>query len=44
VLAESVRLLQLPSQPAQEAHLGRAAYRLKDQICSLRSMMKPSRS
>jgi len=43
VLAQRIRLPQLPVQPAEEAHLGGAAYRLRAQICSLRSTMKPRR-
>ena len=44
VLAHRVGLLELPTQPAQQAHLGGAAYRLRAQICSLRSVLNPSRS
>ena len=44
VLAHRVGLAKLAPQPAQQAHLRRAAYRLKAQICSLRSVTNPSRS
>jgi hypothetical protein len=42
VLAQRLLLAQLPPQPAEEAHPGGAAYRLKDQISSLSATAKPS--
>src|SRR5262249_46615194 len=44
VLAEHVRLAQLPAQPAEQADLRGAAHRLRAQINSLPSVVNPSRS
>jgi hypothetical protein len=44
VLAQRVGLPKLTTQPAAEADLAGAAYRLETQVVSRRSTTKPSRS
>jgi len=44
VLAQRVGLTELTAQPATEADLARAGYRVKAQVPSLRSTTNPRRS
>jgi hypothetical protein len=44
MLAHRIRLAKLAPEPAEQAHLCRAPYRVEAQTCSLRSVTNPSRS